>query len=441
MANIDDLYLSLYDQDAENACIGAVLIDQDQRKSIPLEPDDFYSLVCKELWTAFRQMEMSKQAIDILTVGVWMEQHGKEVDTAFLAKCVGDIPSALNGEYYARIVADYATRRRVLREAQKLAHAAMDKENDIQTTVSEFAVSVPKMIRITDGAEPISELSSRHYDRMDARSRGEKTHRVLSGIEGFDHVTGGGRKGELFLILGKPGLGKTKWVVKMWRGMAEKGNVGVLYEMETDEEQIMDREFSRLCKIPTDRIENGKLTAEEWPIYTNEMEAAAALPLYADFRQGWTTSTLRADLARIKAEHGRLDFFVVDYLKFLGDKYGDGETERLNFISMQLKRLCRDLEVCGFVIHSMNKNGLNAVVPGLGDMSQGADIAFDCDRAMFMMEHVPDEGQPKHDDWVTFLFQKSRSQLKGNHFHMVAETEYPEFYDEKKPAPAARSRP
>jgi hypothetical protein len=79
------------------------------------------------------------------------------------------------------------------------------------------------------------------------------------------------------------------------------------------------------------------------------------------------------------------------------------------------------------VIHSFNKEGLKADIPDLDNASQEADIMYDCDKALFILDHVPEPGQLKRECVKTFIFRKSRRKVKKNVLHLVASPVVPDF--------------
>jgi replicative DNA helicase len=344
----------------------------------------------------------------------------------------------MHAETYAEMIKKTAQRRRVLDIARNLTMSAYDMTSDIDQIISQTATDLANSARPKGGAQHAGVFASRHYDRIDQLAKGERVvQRIPTGFLDFDKCLNGGlRIPEMLLLMGKPGLGKTKFILQLAFQMGQRFP-GVVYEMETDEDQIMDREVSRRTHIPDTRLETGKLNDEEWPKYTHAIECLGdpeATKVYLDFGSGWTTSTLRADLARLKAEYD-IAWYMVDYMKFLRDRYGKDETERLNHISGQLKQINRELGLASVVIHSMNKNGIASDNPDLNDQSGGADISFDTDKSIFMLPHIPGEGEPKRDDYRTFLFRKSRSRLgEKKLFDLQAVDGYPAFLDVATPA-------
>jgi replicative DNA helicase len=423
----------LHDREAEEVAIGSILIAPEHLQGSDLQPGDFHIDRNRWSWEAIRKLEARKQEIDYLTVCKQLEADGRLDDIggpAYLMGLLNQTPSSLHFAAYAGIVREMATRRQVLKVANDLATAAYDRKRPVDEVINESMVRIPQLARVQNGAQHVSVYAKRHLDRLEIRQKNPLLFSgIPTGFTEYDEITGGLRKGELLLLMGKPGLGKTMWLLTAGFQMGEAGYGGAVYEMETSEEASLDREISRRSDILTESLETGSMTAEEWNAYVNAIDALADpdLPVYLSFETAWTTASLRADLTRLKAEY-KIEWFVVDYMKFLNDTYGSDETERQNFISKQLKRICRDLDLAGAVIHSMNKAGLGSAVPDLNNMSQGADIAFDCDKALFMIEHTPSNGET-NPNGRTFVFKKSRSKIKRNVFHMEKLPDFPAFKD------------
>lgn len=432
--------------EAEEACLGAFLINSGLDNVAIPDPADFYVQRNRWICEAIINIKRAGRQVDFMTVSEELESIGKLNQVggaAYLARLIDVTPTSIHAESYADIIRDRAQRRRMLEIASNLAKSAYNLDCVPDQTIGRIATDLANSARPKGGAQHASIFASRHYDRISQLAAGErKIQRIPTGFLDFDKCLGGGlRIPEMLLLLGRPGLGKTKFILQLGFNMG-RHCPGAIYEMETDEDQIMDREFSRRTKIVDNHFENGSLTGEEWPVYIREVESMAdaeKTQVYLDFNCGWTTTTLRADLARLKAERG-IRWYMVDYMKFLRDSYGKDEIERLNNISGRLKQINRELDLASVVIHSMNKEGLKTQRPDLANMSQGADIAFDTDKVLFMLPHVPQAGEAERENYRTFVFQKSRSRLNQLLFTLQAQREYPGFVDVVSARVAAQER-
>jgi replicative DNA helicase len=428
---------------AEEAFLGSLLINPELVREIPVNPKDFYIMRNRWIYEAILSIHSEGGQADILTVNARLEEHKmleKVGGPARLMGLIANTPSSMHAETYAEEVRKTAQRRRLLDIASGLARSAYDPTADIDAVVSQTATALANSARPKGGAQPAGFFAERHNVRLVELQSGERSiQRIPTGFLDFDKCLNGGlRIPEMLLLMGKPGLGKTKFILQLAFQMG-RCFPGAVYEMEMDEDQTMDREISRRSRIPDTTLESGQLTQEDWDAYNRAIGALRdenQTMVYLDFGGRWTTSTLRSDLARLKTDYG-ITWYMVDYLKFLGDRYGKDETERLNHISGQLKQINRELGLASVVIHSMNKKGIESDKPDLTDQSGGADISFDTDKALFMMPHVPAEGQPARKEYRSFIFRKSRSRVNGSMFDLEALDEYPAFRDIATPGQQA----
>jgi replicative DNA helicase len=445
-----DPFVQLSNIELERTLIHAIHVWPDNIQLIDVDDEDFYDHRHRVIYRTMREMHKGGEAIDLETLNNRLVGN-KDLDKAGGFAYLIDIFSMLGvygkPEDYAPPLIDLSTRRKAFRTAQEMARSVMDRSRPINETINEYSAKIPKLVKVADGARHISYYVSRHYDRLSEADKDpeQARRRILeTKFLDFDRATLGGlRLGELLLVLGKPGLGKTKWVHQLAAQLARNGHPGAVFQCETSEEEIMDREFSRVTHIPTERLEVANLYAEEWPVYTHAVEEMSDHDngLYMHFGPIWNTVTLRAELTRLKAEHD-IQFFVFDYLRFLNDKYGKDETERENYISTQLKTICNQLDLSGIVIHSMNKAGISSDSPDMEHSSGGAGISFDCDKALFMTKHIPaKDGDPVYPDYRTFVFRKSRRKVAFVAFEMQAMKDYPAFVDIAKPDDGKDAQP
>jgi replicative DNA helicase len=119
-------------------------------------------------------------------------------------------------------------------------------------------------------------------------------------------------------------------------------------------------------------------------------EKLSTLNMTISGETNWTTTSLRADLARLKAEKN-IGWFVVDYLDKIKDVNKDGEIERTKQISANLHDICMDLDLAGLIIHSMTKEGIRADKKDMSHLSGSSKLAYDADEIIYMIQSDDDE--------------------------------------------------
>jgi len=370
----------IYSQVAEESVIGAVMINQAVFKTIDLRAEDFYTILYADIWRAFQKITLEGGTIDILTVKEKLKN--KKAD---ILKFITNVPSSLHARDYAEIIREKSRRRQLVLLASDMAKSAYNQEDDLEKEIPSYMTRLVNSARITNGAEHISNALAELYDEIKERSVDPKDiWGIPTKFIDYDLMTGGHHPGEMTLLSGKPGLGKSIIAIQMAVGMS-KHSPGVIYEMEMGKTQTVRRSVSNESRIETRKMRNGSIDAKDWDVLARAIASMETLPIYISDHTGWTTASMRADLARLKAQQD-IKWFVVDYLYLLMDSYGNSDHERLAYISKSLKNICKDLDLSGLVIHSMTKSEMNSENPTLAGMRGSGQIAYDADVAVYLIE-------------------------------------------------------
>lgn len=414
----------LYSKDAEYALVGSVLVMPDNFSLVDVEPDDFYLRHLRPLWQAFQMLHKSGAGIDVTTVMETLDRTGKLADVGGIAELA---LIASNNNYYfdniethARIVKDYARRRAWLEVAGNMARLAYDKEKNLEQEAPAILSSLSTAIRTKGAAQHISQFTRLVLDEAYERMADPKDiWGIPTGYVDFDRITGGLQPGEVVYLSGEPGVGKSMWAMQAAFQMAEKGHPGVIYSMEMPGTSAIRRRASHRSKIPSKAIKTGRIT-DNFHKLVETLEAMDTLPLYISDDVSWTTTSLRADLARMKAQHNA-KWFVLDYAYLLKDGIGLSENDRTGIISAQLKGVCRALDMAGIVIMSMNKSGMGGLPQGENLRGNNQQF-YDTDLLLFLVR------SKEQQNVVRCVFGKGRElESSKQHFELVALDGFPGF--------------
>ena len=400
---------------AEKAVLGAVLINPECLKFMDLADTDFYKTDHQRIWAAYQAITLKHGIIDIVTVAE--ELKDRSID---LAGLINDVPSSLHAEHYAGIVRDKARRREIINLAGQMAKTAYDQTADIEAEIPKYMTRLVSGAKMATGAEHIRKALSELYDEIEKRHNDPKDiWGIATGFYDYDILTGGHHKGELTLLSGKPGLGKSIIMMQMAMGMASQAP-GVIYEMEMGRTQTVRRSVSHESRVETRKMRNGKLAGSDWDNIMSAIQSIEGLPVFISDYTGWTTASMRSDLARLKAQQ-QIEWFVVDYFYLLADRYGKDDHERLAYISKSLKNICKDLDLSGLVIHSMTKSEMESQTPSLTGMRGSGQIAYDADVAIYLLE----DEQNKNN--VKLYFAKFREDTPDRYIRLARDNGFPAF--------------
>jgi replicative DNA helicase len=388
-----------HSREAEEAVIGAILINPEAYYDVAqfLMGTDFYIHRHRWIWEAFTRLHESRTPIDILTVSEELDQMGQLAEVggpAYLTALINSVPTSLHAEAYGRVVEETAVRRRMLEAANQIAKMAYKEDIGIDEVMNsaEKAIFGVSERRLTRDLQPIQQVLSDYYDRIDyLMRRGEDTFGVPSGFIDLDRLLGGMQPSDFLLIAGRPGMGKTAFILSAAKNAAQihKKHVA-MFSLEMSNEQLVQRLISQETGIDSHQLRTGKLSEHEWPLFAHAIEVLADTRIFLDDTPGLTPLQLRTKCRRLHLEY-RLDLILVDYLQLMsGGIRIENRVQEVSYISRNMKMLARELNVPVLAAAQLSRAIEQRAdkEPQLSDLRESGSLEQDSDVVMFI--HRPD---------------------------------------------------
>ena len=384
-----------HSRQAEEAVLGSILIDSEAYFNVAqfIKPDDFYIVRNRWIWEAFTRLHERRAAIDYLTLCEELEQQGQLGEIggpAYIMSLINQTPSSLNAEAYAHLVEENSVRRRMLLAANDLARLAYDQKQSVDTIMDEAEKSIFGISerRVHHDLQPIQQVLSEVYDRVDQLSRrDEEIFGVPTGLVDLDKLLGGLQKSDLLIIAGRPGSGKTGFMLSIMKNAAMRHKKHIaMFSLEMSSEQLVQRLIAQETGIDTQRLRTGKLTEEEIPLFTHSIEVLSDTHIYLDDTPAITPMQLRTKCRRLHMEY-ELDLVIIDYLQLMSsDMRNDNRVQEVSFISRNLKILARELNVPVLVGAQLSRAVEQRADkrPVLSDLRESGSIEQDSDIVMFI---------------------------------------------------------
>lgn len=388
-----------HSREAEEATIGAILINPEAYYDVAtfLRADDFYIHRNRWVWEAFNRLHERRVPIDFLTVSEELDQMGHLAEVggpAYLSSLITNVPTSLHAEAYGRLVEETSIRRRMLAAANEIAKLAYQQDATVDTVMddAEKAVFGVSERRMTRDLKSIQQVLSEYYDRMDQlANRPEETRGVPTGFTDLDKLLGGLQPSDLLIVAGRPGMGKTAFMLSAAKNAAQKYKKHVaIFSLEMASEQLVQRIISQETGIDSQRMRTGKLEPDEWPLFTHAIEVLNDTVIFLDDTPALTPLQLRTKCRRLHLEY-ELHLVLVDYLQLMtsGARI-DNRVQEVSYISRNLKVLARELNVPVLAAAQLSRavEQRTDKKPVLSDLRESGSIEQDADIVMFI--HRPD---------------------------------------------------
>ncbi|MDX1994748.1 MAG: replicative DNA helicase [bacterium] len=384
-----------YSQEAEEAVIGAVLINPNAFVTVSsfLKDDDFFFVRHQYLWRALLGLSERRERIDYLTLMEELKGQGhlEEIGgPAFLTQLINATPTSVHAEVYGRIVERASIRRRLMAAADEIKGLAADEAMTIETVTGEAEA---RLFNVTDRQvkrefvslyEAINEYSDRVEHLMHNR---EESMGVPSGFRDLDELLGGLQRSDLLIFAGRPGMGKTSFLLSMAVNAARIGARVAIFTMEMGTEQITQRVISMETGIGTQQLRLGRLTPQEYSRFIEAAGRVSNFPIYIDDTPAMTPQQMRTKTRRMAHEHG-VDLVIVDYMQLMnsGGVYMNNRVQEISYISRALKELARELNVPLLSAAQLSRavEQRQDKRPVLSDLRESGSIEQDADVVMFL---------------------------------------------------------
>ncbi len=384
-----------HSREAEEAVIGAVLINPEAYYDVAqfLQADDFYIHRHRWVWEAFTRLHEKRSPVDFLTVAEELDNMGQITEIggpAYLTALINNVPTSLHAEAYGRIVEETAIRRRMLTSANDIAKLAYNQDLAVNTALDGAEKSVFSISerRLTRDLQPIQHVLSEYYDRIDQLAgRDEEMFGVPTGFIDLDRLLGGLQPSDLLIIAGRPGMGKTGFLLSAAKNAAQtyKKHVAI-FSLEMSNEQLVQRLIAQETAIDSQRLRTGKLSEDEWPLFTHAIEVLSDTHIFLDDTPAITPLQLRTKCRRLHMEY-RLDLILVDYLQLMtGDTRVENRVQEVSYISRNLKVLARELNVPVLAAAQLSRavEQRTDKRPMLSDLRESGSLEQDSDVVMFI---------------------------------------------------------
>lgn len=381
--------------DAEKAVLGAVLKEPVLLNGVSdgLLPEHFFQDVHRTIFSVILDLDAKGQPTDIVTVAERLKgiQGAEDIGPGYLIELMESAPVAQNLAFYAKIVRDNASLRKLISVCQTTISRATGYDGQVEEFLDTIEKQVIDLFAEQDRQGGIAKADSVLIETIqeleDRLAMAGKPTGVASGFKDLDQITGGFQKSDLILLAARPAMGKTALALNFATHAAKSGIPTVVFSLEMSKTQLMLRLLAGESRVDSSRIRKGDLTDDE----LNRLHLAAknisGFPLGIDETGGLSLIELRSRCRRWKKEQG-LGLVIIDYIQLMSSsgRKSDNREREIAELSGGLKALAKELQVPVMALAQLNRGPDQRTDhrPKSSDLRESGSLEQDADQIFFV---------------------------------------------------------
>ena len=385
-----------HNMEAEQSVVGSMFMDREAIvvASEIVQGEDFYNKQYGIMFDVMVELNDEGRPVDLVTLQDRLREKDvppEVYSVEYLKELVTSVPTSANIKYYAGIVAEKSTLRRLIRLNEEIANNCYVGKESLEDILADTEKRVFDLVQRRNTGEfvPIRQVVMNAMDNIEKASHNQgNVTGVATGFLDLDYKTAGMQPSDLILVAARPSMGKTAFVLNVAQYVAFRQNKTVaIFSLEMSKEQLVNRLFAMESKVDSQHLRTGDLSDTEWEKLIESAGVIGKSNLIIDDTPGISISELRSKCRKYKLEHN-LEMIIIDYLQLMSGngRSTDSRQQEISDISRSLKALARELHVPVIALSQLSR----AVEqrpdhrPMLSDLRESGAIEQDADVVMFI---------------------------------------------------------
>lgn len=406
--------------ESERAVLGGMLLGASSMidVSMVLCADDFYRDSHGRLYDIITNMINQNEPIELASVvqKIIASDIAEEVGgIQYVTNLLSQVASSHNLEYYANIVKENATRRRLLKNMQEVLARTISHSDELPELL-DYAES--KLFEVTQDQsnrdwQAISQVVDDEFERIQNLMLNPlEVTGISTGFSDLNTMLAGFHRSDLAVLAARPAMGKTALALNLAVNAAKTG-VGVgFFSLEMSAGQLVTRLLSVEGGVSAGKVKRGTISkADDLPKLVDAADILHVLPIHLDDTAGLNITQLRSKARRLASNTPNLGLIIVDYIGLMSGDSRHSRQEQVSASSRGLKALAKELNVCVLALSQLNR-GVESRTdkrPLPSDLRESGAIEQDADVIMFIYRDVIYNSDTPRPDIAEVIIAKHRN--------------------------------
>lgn len=362
------------------------LTNQYSKLSINLFSTTEHQIIFQEI----SQIWQEKQALDLVILQ--REFTKKNLSSELVVYCVELASLTVSSayiEFYIMLLVQLSAKRDFIDNFSNLLNFAKTPSKDI-FDIRDKAFDVfdnlfiDRFIENNKQEQSFSYLIAKVQEKFENIKQGKLTG-LSSSLNIINKAFGGWQDSDLSIIAGRPGMGKTAFLVQQVVDIASQGKPVGVFSLEMSAEQITARIITNYTEIPNSSILRNGLREDEVLKFSSLKEDLMNLKIHIDDTPSISIQNLRIKAKMMKLKH-KIEILFVDYLQLITNEKTKNREQEISSISRELKAIAKDLNIPVIALSQLSRNVEQRTDkrPLLSDLRDSGAIEQDADEVLFL---------------------------------------------------------
>ena len=437
--NQEILKIELSNLEAEQSLLGTIILNNEYLSRVLefLLPEHFYEPAHQKIYA---QIIHNVEKVSIVANQITLKQffeNDENIKAIGGAKYLSTLLATASGIFdiadYGRIIYDLALKRKLVMIGEDVVNRVYKTENNLsaQDQIEQAEANLFDLAeKGGNGKSDFRNISFSIKETLDktllARKRDSHISGVSTGFADLDKMLSGLQQSDLFILAGRPSMGKTAIAINIAVNackflnpdLDDKKNLKAVgfFSLEMSSDQLASRILSMECSINATKFRTGQLSENEWEVVATRSAEIAKMPFFIDDTPALSISAIRTRARRMLRKNN-LGLLVIDYLQLIrgtSSRSAENRVQEVSEITQGLKAIAKELNIPVIALSQLSRavEQREDKRPQLSDLRESGSIEQDADVVAFIYRDSYYKERTRPPENEVDKFQKWKNEMQ-----------------------------
>ncbi len=431
--------VDLSNVEAEQSVLGTIILNNEYLARVLefLLPEHFYEPAHQKIYT---QLIHHIEKINIVANNITLKQFFENDESIkaiggaqYLSALMAVASGIVDIVDYGKIIYDLALKRKLVMIGEDVVNRAF-KEHDTISATEQIESAESELFNLAEkgsvGKGDFRSISYSVKETLDkallARKRDQHISGVSTGFVDLDKILSGLQQSDLFILAGRPSMGKTAVAINIAVNackalnpdLEDKKNLKAVgfFSLEMSSDQLASRILSMECSINATKFRTGQLNEHEWEVVATRSAEIAKMPFFIDDTPALSISAIRTRARRMLRKNN-LGLLLIDYLQLIrgtSARSQDNRVQEVSEITQGLKAIAKEFNIPVIALSQLSRavEQREDKRPQLSDLRESGSIEQDADVVAFIYRDSYYKERMRPPEAEADKFQKWKSEMQ-----------------------------